>query len=96
MRDETGAFDVPQKTRSQAGAEVGALDQSGQVRDHEAAAHAGTRAVHGDDAEVRLERCEGIGSNLGPCRGDPRNQGGFSGVGKADEPHVGQKLQLQS
>src|SRR5208282_5620826 len=71
-------------------------DEAGQVGHHEAAAHAGTRAVRGDDAQVRLECGEGIVGDFGARRRDAGNQGGFAGVGQADQAHVGQETQFEA
>ena len=49
-----------------------------------------------DHAQVRFQRGEGVIGDLGPRGGDARNQRGFAGVGKADQAHVGQQLQLQA
>ena len=51
--------------------------------------------VHLHHAQIGLERGERIVGDLGPRRGDARDQGGFAGVGKSDQPHVGQQLQFQ-
>ena len=48
-----------------------------------------------DHPEVRLERGKGIIGNLGPRRGNARNQRGLADIGISDQSHIGQKLQLK-
>src|SRR5678815_2490763 len=72
-------------------AEVSALDQPGNVGDHERLI-----VIVGDDSEIRLEGGKGIVGDLGSCRRDARDQGGLSGVRKANQSDIGEKLQLQS
>src|SRR5262245_5996726 len=72
-------------------AEVSALDQTGNVGDHERLV-----VIVGDDSEIRLEGGKRVVGDLGPCRGDARDQGGLSGVRKANQSYIGEKLQLQS
>ena len=48
-----------------------------------------------DDAELRLERGEGVVGDLGPGRGDRAEQRALAGVGHADEADVGDELQFQ-
>ena len=49
-----------------------------------------------DHAQVRLERGERIIGDLGPGRRDARDQRGFAGVRKADQPDVGQQFQFEA
>jgi hypothetical protein len=49
-----------------------------------------------DDAEVRLDRGEGVIGDLGAGGGDARDEGGFSGVRKADQTDIGEQFQLEA
>ena len=48
------------------------------------------------DAEVRLQRGEGIVGDLGARRRDARDQRALAGVGIADQADIGEQLQLQA
>ena len=48
-----------------------------------------------NDAKLRLERRKGIVGNLRPCGRNDREQGGFSGVGNADDAAIGEQPQLE-
>jgi hypothetical protein len=47
------------------------------------------------DPQRRDQRGEGVGGDGRPCGGDGAQQGGLSGVGQTDQPHVGQQLQQE-
>ena len=49
----------------------------------------------GHDAQVGLERGEGIVGDLGPGRRDHREQRALAGVGLAHQAHVGDELEHQ-
>src|SRR5437867_4410949 len=70
---------------------MGARDESWNISHHERFV-----VVHGHYAEVRLEGRERIIRDLGPRRGNARNQRGLADVGKADQTDVGEQFQLQS
>ncbi len=63
MDEHPGALDVAEKLDSEAGAEVGALDQAGDVGDDVALLV--RRLADRDDAEVWLEGGEGIVGDFG-------------------------------
>ena len=69
---------------------VRAFDQPGHVGDDERAL-----AGQADDAEVGAERGEGIVGDLRPRRRDARNHRRLPGVGEADQPDVGEQLQME-
>jgi NADP-dependent 3-hydroxy acid dehydrogenase YdfG len=74
-------------TEPHAGA--GALDQPGNVSDHELALFGLQRPQH------RLEGGERILGHLGMGAGQTRQQRGLAGVGKPHQAHIGEQLQLQ-
>ena len=76
---------------SEAEAAMRAFDQSGHVGDHEAAIL--TESHH---AEIRHERREWVIGNLRPRRGNARDHRRLAGVGKTDETHVSEQLQLET
>ena len=47
------------------------------------------------DAEVRVQRREGIVGDLGTCIGDGRDQRRLAGIGHAQQADVGQHLQFE-
>src|SRR5690348_11421396 len=97
MHDEARALEMLEEARAEAGAFVRAFDEPGNIGDHEGAARAGRGVGIGrDNAEMRLESSEGISGNFGTRRGNARYESGFSGVGKADEADVREKLQLHA
>ena len=91
MEQEAGALDVAEELGAEAGAEVGAFDESGHVGD-DIGELIGLLA-DGDNAEVGLEGGEGVVGDFGPGGRDARNEGGFAGVGVADESDVGEQLE---
>ena len=90
MDDHLGPFNMAQEFMAQANALRSALNQAGNVRDHEA-----LRAVHVHHAQVRNDGGEMIIGDLGPCVGDPGKQGGFSHIGEADQTNIRDHFQLQ-
>ncbi len=82
-------LDVAEELVAQAVAGVRPLDQARDVGHDEV-------LVLGDDGtQVGILGGEGIIGDLGMGPGDPREQRGLAGVGQADEPDVGDDLQLQ-
>ena len=71
------------------GALGGALDQAGDVGQHDLA------VVELDRAQHRLQRRERIVGDLRIRPRQPRQQRGLAGVGKPDQPDVGEQLQPQ-
>jgi len=100
MDEQSRAFDVAEKTDTQARPQVCAINKTGEVGDDEGAAKFGAvsagASVGVDDAEIRLERGEWIVRNLGTRSGNHRNQSGLARIGVTDQADVGQKFQLQA
>ena len=90
VHEGRAALDVAQEVVAEAAAVGGALDQSGHVGDgerHVAGAH---------DPEVGHQRGERVVGDLGPRarhRGDQRR---LAGAGEADQPDVGDHLELET
>ena len=83
------ALHVPEEVVAQALALAGARDQARHVGHHEL-------DVAGlDHAEVRDQGGERVVGDLRAGRGHGRDQGGLAGVGEADQPDVGDRLQLE-
>src|SRR5580704_7357650 len=97
MRDQARALQMFQEARAEADAFMRAFDQSGNIGHNKRAAM--TRrgiGIGGNHAEMRFKRREGIRSDLGPRRGNARNQRGFSGVRETDEAYVRQQFQFEA
>ena len=84
------ALDVPQELQPEPLPFVRAFDDARDVGDDERAVVA---ELH--DAEVGRERRERIVGDLGPRGGDDRQQRRLAGVRLADEPDVGDELELE-
>src|SRR5690606_34624903 len=91
VQQQPRALHVAQEQAAQPGAVGGALDQSGDVGDHEAAA-----GFDADHAQVRVQGGERIVGDLRRGRGHGADQGALAGVGEAEQADVGQQLELQS
>ena len=91
--DDAGALDVFEELDAEAVAEVRAFDEAGQVGDGEGLG-VGVLADL-DDAEIGLERGEGVVGDLGLGGGEARDQRGFADVGIADQTGVGQQPQFE-
>ncbi len=83
-------LDVPEELMTQPLALARALDQPGNVGHHHL-----EPVVGADDAEIRLQRGEGVVGDLRLRRGDAADQRRLAHVGEADDGHVGQQLQLE-
>ena len=83
------ALDMAEETVAEAGALVRAFDQAGDVGEHELA------AVDRDDAELRMQRGEGIVGDLrlGCC--DRREEGRLACIRQPDEAGIGDQLEAQ-
>ena len=66
-----------------------ALDQAGNVGEHEFA------AVDVDHAELRMQRGERIVGDLRLGRADRREEGRFAGVRQPDDAGIGDQLEAQ-
>src|SRR5579884_3166361 len=89
VHEHARALDVGQELVAQPRPRAGALDQSGDVGDHELAILELERPEH------RLERREWVPGDLGVRAGQAREQRGLARVGEPDQPNVGQQLQLE-
>ena len=89
MQKHAAALDMAEEMIAEAEALMGALDQPGNIGEHEFA------AVAGDDAELRMQGREGIVGDLRLGGGDRGEEGRFAGVGQTDEAGVGDELQPQ-
>ena len=90
MDNQPAAFHMPQKLVAQSQPLAGALDQSGDIRHHKAGL-----AVNAHHPQYRGQRGKMIVGNLRLCGAHNRNQGGFSHIREAAQPHIGQQLQFQ-
>ena len=88
--DEAGALNVPQKLVPQPHAVVGALNQPGDIGDPEPVEVFIFKRTYD-----RIDGGKGIGGNLGVRMGQLAEEGGFSGVGIADQTDVRHQLQLE-
>ncbi len=91
VHQQAGALDVAQKARAQPVAGVGAFDQTGDVRDHKPAL-----AGQLGDAEVRFKRGERVVRHARAGVTDLAQQCALTGIGLADQAHVGDELQFQA
>ena len=83
------ALDVGEEVVAEAGAGARALDQPGDVGDHELAVGRLERA------EVRLQRRERVAGDLRLRAREPRDQRRLAGVRQPHQPDVGQQLEVQ-
>jgi len=95
--NQTRSFDVAQKADAEAGAFMGALDQSWKISDHECATCARRRVRIGANyAEMGFERSKWIVGDFRPCGGDARNESGFAGVRKTGQSDIGEQSKLEA
>ena len=87
---QPAAVDMPQEIVAQSRAFTGALDDAGDVRQHERGA-----LRHVNHTQIGGERGEVIVRDLRPGPGDGGEQRGFAHVGETHQTHVRQQLQLQ-
>ena len=90
VQQQPGTLQVPQKTVPQARTLGGPTDQPRHIGHHEAAP-----LVDAHHTQVGMQRGERVVCHLRSRIGYLRNESGFAGVGHAQQPHVGQHLQLQ-
>ena len=94
MDDDRSALDVLEKLDAEAVAEVCAFDEAGQVGHGEGLGVG--KFADLDDAEVGLERGEGVVGDLGFGGGEAGDQGRLADIGVADQPGVGEQAKLQA
>ena len=90
MQDDAAAFGVAEEFVAEADAFMRALDQAGQIGQHEFA------VVDADDAELRVQRRERIIGDLRPGSGDTREKGRLACIGQADQTGIGDQLEAQT
>ena len=88
--EKLAADDVTKEFVAQADIEVRALDQAGNIRNSGAVV-----AGKFHDAHDGMEGGEGIGSDLWMGGGDAAEEGGFTGIGIADEAGIRDGAQLE-
>ncbi|OPZ01076.1 MAG: hypothetical protein BWZ09_02808 [Alphaproteobacteria bacterium ADurb.BinA305] len=91
VQQQARARQVLEETDAEARAFRGALDQPGNVGDHEAAV-----LPHAHHAEVRHQRREGVVGDLGFRGRDRADESRLARIGHAEQAHVGQYLQLET
>jgi len=84
------SLDVTEKAQAESGSLMGALDEPRYIGNHK---RPSLREAH--HTQVRDEGGEWVVGDLGAGRGDLGYEGGFAGVGEADEAHLGEELQLE-
>jgi hypothetical protein len=88
--DEHGAaLDMAEEAVAEPLALMSAFDQAGNIGQHEVA------LADGDDAEIGVERGEGVVGDLRLGGGDGGEEGRLAGIGQADEAGIGDQLQPQ-
>ncbi len=96
VHQHSGALDVGQEVVPEAGATARALDQPGDVGDHELAVQGPLCPERGvEHAQHRRERREGVVGDLRRRAGEARDQRGLARVRQPHEADIGQQLQLQ-
>jgi hypothetical protein len=83
------ALDMAEEAVADTGALGGALDQAGNVRQHELA------LLVPDHAELRHQRGEGIIADFRASVGNLVDEGRFARIGQPDQPDVGEQLEAQ-
>ena len=90
MQENPATLDVTEKAITEANAFMRALDQAGNISEHEFA------PVASDDAKLRLQRRERIIGNLRFGGADRSKERRFSGIRQPDETGVGDQLEPQT
>lgn len=81
---------VTEKAQAESRPLMGALDEPRYIGDHK---RPSLRQTH--HTQVRDKGGEWVVGDFGAGGGDLRYEGGFAGVGEADEAHLGEELQLE-
>ena len=89
------AFDVPQECVSETVADMGARDETRHVGDQRGARIRLRLVARDEDAQVRGGGGERIGPDARSCLGERGEQRGLAGVGRAHQPDVGDRLELE-
>src|SRR5580658_11152684 len=94
MREQPRALNVAKKLHPKAVAKVCAFNQSRHVGNNKALLV--RFLANGYHAEIGLECGERVIGDLGPCGRDARDERGLAGVWIADQPHIGQQLEIET
>ena len=89
MQQKARSLDMAEEAVANAGAFGGALDQAGNVGEHEFA------ALVANDPELGAERGERVIADLGTCVADRVEERRLAGVWQADEADVGEQFEAQ-
>ena len=89
MQQHPAALDMAEKAVAETEALVGAFDQARNIRQHEFA------AVDRDDAELRMQRGEGIIGDFRLGGADGGEEGRLAGIRQADQAGIGDEFQPQ-
>ena len=90
MQENAATLDVTEETVTETNAFMRALDQAGNIGEHEFA------PVASDYAELRLQRRERIIGNLWLGSADGGKERRFSGIRQPDQTGVGDQLEPQT
>ena len=89
MQQYTASLDMAKEPVAEAGALMRALDQSGNVGDHE------FTLVHTDDTQIGMKRGEGVIGDFRPRRRHRGKESGLAGIRHAEQSGIGDQLQPQ-
>ena len=90
MQQQTRALQMAQKLVAQTGAFGRAFDQTGHVGDDKT-----LLGGHAHHAQIRVQGGERVVGDLGAGVGDGADQGGFTGVGHAQQSDIGQHFEFE-
>ena len=90
MQEQTGARQVLEEANPQASALGSALDQAGDIGNHEALV-----ATDTDHPQVGHQGGKGIIRHFGLGRRDGTDEGALARIGQTKQPHIGQHFELQ-
>ena len=90
MQQHAAALGVAEEAVAEADAFMRALDQAGQVGEHEFA------LIDAHHAELRMQRGERVVGDLRLGRADRGEERGLAGIGQADQAGIGDQLQAQA
>ena len=91
VEQDTGALQVLEEADAEAGTVGGSFDQARDVGDDEA-----LFGANAHDAEVGVQRGEGVVGDLRAGCGDGADQRALAGVGQAEQAHIGQDAQFEA
>ena len=91
VRENPGALNMAEKVMAKPHALVRPINEARDIRYDES-----PEIAQFHDPQVGLGGCEGIVGDLGPCRGDARNERAFTGIGQTDKTDIGDEFQFES